>query len=121
MQTLTISATWPDTVLTVIGMRVAPPPSALAPPQPADAGGRAKFTRGSTWTWREPPAPTSRAVAVMSAASEAATRCKGLGPRDGQARGGQHQAQPQDGGGQGQGRPSPPRRGPHGEAQRGAV
>ena len=42
MQTLTSSATWPATVLTVIGMRSAPPPSATAPVQPAVAGGKCK-------------------------------------------------------------------------------
>ena len=76
MQTLTSSSTWPATVLTVIGMRSAPPLSAVAPPQPALAGGRAKFTSGSTWTWLLTRAPTSRVAADISATSEAAIRCK---------------------------------------------
>jgi hypothetical protein len=48
MHTLTDSATWPATVLTVIGTCSAPPPSEVTPPQPSLAGGSAKFTSGST-------------------------------------------------------------------------
>ena len=50
MHTLTSSATCPATVLTVIGTRSAPPGSKVAEAQPAEAGGRAKVTSGSTWT-----------------------------------------------------------------------
>jgi hypothetical protein len=93
MQTLTISATWPATVLTVIGMRWRPAQRG----GPAAAGrrrGEGEVHQRFDVDMAEPRAPTSRVAAVMSAASEAATRCNGLGPRDGQAHGGQDQAHP---------------------------
>ena len=63
MQTLTSSATWPATVLTVIGMRSAPPPSAVAPPQPARRRGQGEVhQRLDMDTVARRRAPTSRAA-----------------------------------------------------------
>src|ERR1019366_1811136 len=124
MQTLTNSATWPATVLTVIGMRSAPPPSAVAPPHPAEAAGRAKFTIGSMWMCGWCPvtrAPTNNEVATMKAISAPALRCTRLVPLQRQARRGHPHAQSEDDHGQGKQGPAPARRGAHGEPQGGAM
>ena len=72
MQTFTISETWPATVLTVIGIRSRPAGRAVAPPHPAVAGGRAKFTNrldvhGSRW----PPSARRRAPTAPSGVERA--------------------------------------------------
>ena len=50
MHTLSVSAVWPATVLTVSGTRVTPPWVSVSPPHPAEVGGRANVTSGSTCT-----------------------------------------------------------------------
>ena len=123
MQTLTSSATWPATVLTVIGMRSAPPPSATAPAQPAVAGGSAKFTSGfDVDTVARRRAPTSRAAGRDQCGQRGGHPVQRPRPRFTARRTvAMHQAHPEDDGGQGQCGPPPPRGGPHGEAQRRAV
>ena len=79
MQTSTVSATCPATVLTVSGTRVVPPPSAVAPVHPVAGGGNLKVTSGSTCTEGGEPgllmaaARTSASTATAMAAI-AATR-----------------------------------------------
>ena len=77
MQTLTVSATCPATVLTVSGTRVVPPGSAVAPVHPDAGGGSLKVTSGSTCTdggvpglltaAARPSASTATAMAAMAA------------------------------------------------------
>ena len=64
MQTLTDSATWPATVLTVSGTFSPPPGSAVAAPHPAEAGGRAKLTSGSTCTLAACSGPLTAAASA---------------------------------------------------------
>ena len=86
MQTLTDSATWPATVLTVSGTFSLPPGRVVAPPHPA-ATGRANVTSGSTRTVAgpgpltaaaNPSASTVAPMAMMAAISH--PRCPPTAP-----------------------------------------
>ena len=77
MQTLIVSATWPATVLTVIGTRAPANAGVDADAQSVVAGGRAKLTSGSTRTRAWPDAgdavSTTKASPPTASAATAAS------------------------------------------------